>query len=246
MFAFLALVFAASFVVLGVGSGGGVGDFLQDFFRDTGGGGGNGPSVDKARERVSKNPKDAAAWLALADALRDNDRQEESIGPLERYLALRPKDEDAISRLAALYLDKTRRLGADLDRIQLEELLVRSNSFNVPTESFLGKELANDPIAKAILEELNNRRGAAYSDFSAAGTKAVSAYKRLAALRPDDANLQVDLAITAQSVGDYRSALAAYRRYLKLVPDSPDAPEIRRRIKEIEQLLKGSVAPTGQ
>ena len=62
IFIFLALVFAASFVFLGVGSGSsGIGDLLRGNFHF--GGGSSGPSIGKAQAKIKKNPNDAAAYL---------------------------------------------------------------------------------------------------------------------------------------------------------------------------------------
>src|SRR5919202_4624230 len=61
-FAFMVLVFGLGFVFLGVGSGSSIGDLLQGHFGDLFGGGSSGPSISKVKERVKKNPRDAAAW----------------------------------------------------------------------------------------------------------------------------------------------------------------------------------------
>src|ERR671931_592510 len=59
VFIFLALVFALSFVFLGVGSGSsGIGDLLRGNFNFFGGGS-SGTSVSKAQKRIDKNPRDA-------------------------------------------------------------------------------------------------------------------------------------------------------------------------------------------
>src|SRR5438067_5454627 len=58
MFIFLALVFAASFVLLGVGSGSsGIGDLLRGNFHLFGSS--SGPSISKAEDKIKKNPNDA-------------------------------------------------------------------------------------------------------------------------------------------------------------------------------------------
>src|SRR6184192_1072240 len=63
IFIFLALVFAASFVFLGVGSGSsGIGDLLRGNFHLFGSGSSSGTSVSGAQKRIEKNPKDAAAY----------------------------------------------------------------------------------------------------------------------------------------------------------------------------------------
>ena len=80
----LALVFALSFVVFGVGAGGtGIGDILRG-----GGSTGSGPSVDAAQKRVDEHPKDPAALRALATALQNDGRADEAIPILEQRMKI--------------------------------------------------------------------------------------------------------------------------------------------------------------
>ena len=98
MFVFLALVFGLGFVGFGVGAGGvGVGDVFR-------GGGGGGPSVESAREKTEENPKNAAAWEELSQALQAEGDNAEAIQAQQQLVALRPKDPNALRTLAALQL----------------------------------------------------------------------------------------------------------------------------------------------
>src|SRR5947208_14768433 len=86
IFIFLALVFAASFVLLGVGSGSsGIGDLLRGNFHF---GGSSGPSIGKAQDRIDKNPGDAPAYLDLAKAYEGKGRTDDAIGALTSYVKL--------------------------------------------------------------------------------------------------------------------------------------------------------------
>ena len=88
---FLAIAFAASFVLFGVGTGFGG---LQDILLQEQAVGG-GPSEETARERTEKNPRDAQAWRDLSTALLNKGEGDEAIQPLARYVALEPDDVDA-------------------------------------------------------------------------------------------------------------------------------------------------------
>ena len=69
VFAFLAVVFALSFVFLGVGSGGSaLTDILNGNIHLFGSGG--GPSIQSLEKNVAKNPTDPKARLKLANALK--------------------------------------------------------------------------------------------------------------------------------------------------------------------------------
>ena len=100
VFVFLAITFASSFVLFGVGTGFGG---LQDILLQNNGVAG-GPSEHDARDRIAENPKDAQAYRDLATALQNQQKPEESIAPLAKYVELEPSDTDSQRELAALYL----------------------------------------------------------------------------------------------------------------------------------------------
>ena len=114
MFALIAIVFAASFVFLGVGSGaGGIGDLLQGNWSDFFGGGSSGASaqIKKDQKRIDENPKDYAAYRDLAAAQASDDKLDAAIATLLKLKTVNPKDVDGLTQLAGLYIRK-----ADLAR----------------------------------------------------------------------------------------------------------------------------------
>src|SRR5215213_6130706 len=93
MFVFLALVFGLGFVLFGVGSGsGGLSDLLQGNFDLFGSSDPTKKQAEDARERIAKNPKDAAAYRELATALETQGKHDDAITALEQYRQFRPKD----------------------------------------------------------------------------------------------------------------------------------------------------------
>ena len=90
----LAVAFVLGFVLLGVGSGStGAADIFRNMFDF--GSGGSGTSISKLQKKVDASPKSAKAWRDLATALEQKQRTQEAVNALERYTALRPKDEKA-------------------------------------------------------------------------------------------------------------------------------------------------------
>jgi tetratricopeptide (TPR) repeat protein len=242
MFIFLALVFAGSFVVYGVGTGQGG---LGDIFGNLGVGGGGGPSITKSRERTQKNPNDAQAWRDLARALENDNRGEEAIAPLEQYTLLRPKDVDGLSELAGLYLAKADRWAGEYQRLSLVELVLGAPGFALDPGSPFGQALSTDEIYKVVSANLSQQKSSALAEYSAAASQAVGVFQKIAKLRPDDPQAQLQLADAAERARDYKTAIDAYRRFLKLAPDSPDTPTIKARIKELEKLLKSTSPAAG-
>lgn len=248
MFVLLAAVFAFGFVIFGVGSGStGISEVFngQIPFFDSGGGAG-GPDADDARGRIKDNPKDAKAYRDLATALENDQRREEAIDPLEHYTRLRPKDTNALSELAGLYLSKARRLETEAAIAQAEsQSLFQSSLFLPAAQSRLGKQLTADPITQAATTEASTRLTQLYGDTRTAYGSAQSVYARLAAAQPRDPQLQLQLANTAQLAGDTQAAIRAYERFIKIAPEDPLVPSVRAQLKRLRQAQSVGSPPGG-
>ena len=232
MFVFLALVFGLGFVIFGVGSDTGTG--IGDLFRD-GASSGDSVSVSDARERVAANPRDAAAKRELAIALHTEGETNEAIVVLGDYLNLRPKDEDALRELAALYLTKASARQRDAQIAQLNaSYATLAPTFAPGLQVGEGQSIAPDPIVEALADRANEVVSAAYGDAQEAYTSATQTYERLVELAPRDPNVQLELAQTAQQAGDYAKAVSAYERFLELAPDDPTAPLVKEQVKQLQ------------
>ena len=234
VFILLAAVFALSFVFLGVGSGSsGIGDLLRGNFSF--GGGTSGPSVDKARDKIRDRPNDPAGYRELATALETKGENDAAIRPLTKYTQLRPKDVDALRELAALHLRRADEFNTRAQLAQAEAGPALAQSIFAPDPSSkIGQALGTDPIYQSIQTLAQTRMAEAYSTAQTSYKAAVGVYKRIAAVSPSDPTLQLELAQAAEAAGDTATAVGAYERFLKLAPDDPTAPQIKKRIKELE------------
>jgi tetratricopeptide (TPR) repeat protein len=240
VFVFLAIVFAVSFVVFGVGSNvpGGVADILQ------GGSASGGPSVEDARAKTQENPGNATGWRELATALQADGRPDEAIAALERYTSLKPRDQDALRELAGLHLGKASRVQQELQLLQVQQQFANPGSeFAPPQGSPLGQALGQGgPITQALSSESSGRLSQLYSELQAEYNAAKLNYASLANLDKQDASVQLQLADAALNAGDSASAIAAYRRFLELAPDDPVAPSVREELKRLEAAASQSAS----
>ncbi len=234
------------FVLLGVGSGStGIGDALQNAFNF---GGNGGTSISSLQKKVDKNPNDATAWRDLATAYEQKQRPSDAVAALERLTALRPKNTDALAELASQYQSLATTYGNEYAAAQSSaQLAAPSTAFAPPASSPLGKAFADpgalkDPIAAAVSSVANASASAAYTKLQSTATKAEDAFKKLAKLSPTDATLQIQLGQAAQTAGDQASALAAYKKFLKLAPNDPLAPQVKRVITALEQATASAQA----
>jgi tetratricopeptide (TPR) repeat protein len=231
MFLFLALVFALGFVGFGVGAGGiGFGDVIRDAA-----GGGGVPSISDAEQRVLDNPKDAQAFRDLSTAQQAAGNTDDAIEALQSYVSLRPRNTDALRELAALYLQKA---SAAQQRAQIFQARsdflapggIRDTIFQVG-----GAPLAPDPITNAVSTSYDREISAAVSELQSSSAQAVEMYRKITQIQPKDPSVQLELAQAAQSANDVATTIAAYKAFLKLAPDDPTAPEVRRILKQLAQ-----------
>ena len=250
VFVLLVIVFGAGFVLLGVGSGtSGLTDVLQGNFGDLfGSTSGSSAQANKDRDRIAKNPKDYAAYKDLASALAADGKTDEAIATLQQLKALNPKDVDGLTQLATLYLSKAQQAQAEGQAIQSSSAnLISPTAFAPASTTKLGQAYQGlgDPIVNATQAQVNEKLNTVYGKLTAAYNQAVSAYKDVARLSPNDPSIQFALADAAERGGDTKTAIVAYKRLLKLAPDDATAPAIRSRLKQLQSQPTGTSVAAG-
>jgi Flp pilus assembly protein TadD len=235
MFVFLALVFGLGFVVFGVGAGGtGIGDIFRDQ-----GGTSSGQSVSDAQKEAADRPKDPQAWRDLSTALQTEGDTAGAIDALNQAITLKPRSPDAYRELAGLHLTRASEYQQQLQQAQI------TAAFRAPGTAFpslttkSGQATLTDPLDNAISTGATDDFSTLYQQASSEAAAAVTAYTRLAALQPNDPNVQLELAQAAQQVGDSTTAIAAYQRFLKLSPDDPNASVVQAQLKELRKNASG-------
>lgn len=236
VFLFLAVAFGLGFIGFGVGAGG-VG--IGDAFRGAGGASGI-PSVSDAQKRANENPKDAKAFRDLATALQANAETGDAIEALESFVALRPKDAAALRELAALYLVQ---VSEAQQRYQIAELrtgYLAASGIALQSINLGGRPLDLDAISSAVSSVTSQDSNAALGEAQQAASSAVEAYRKIATLTPDDPTVQLELGEAARNAGDTATAIAAYKKYLDLVPaNDPTAREVRRLLATLSAGARG-------
>ena len=236
----LAVIFAGSFVIFGVGSEvpGGIADIIGGPRGDTG-----VPSVSEARERLEERPNDPEALRDLATALQLEGETDEAITTLERLVAIAPRDETALRELASLYLAQATQIRQRALQAQARaQLLAPDEQFLPPPDSDLGRALGERPISDAVQAEAQQEFARLIRELQTAYGQAKDTYQTLAELNPDDPTVQLQLADASLNAGDTATAIEAYERFLELAPNDPSAPLVKQ---EIERLRAGSGAGTG-
>jgi cytochrome c-type biogenesis protein CcmH/NrfG len=250
VFVLLALVFAVSFVFLGVGSGAnGITDALQNAFnfgRSSG-----GASISSLEKKTQQHPLDAKAWRDLATAYEAKHRTNDAISALSQYTGLRSKDQSALAELASEYGVQAQDYATQYQAAQLDVATQTPPAalFAPPASSPFGKAFSDpkalqDPISTTLQQLAQAKQNAAFSGYTSAQRSAERAYQRLAALTPTDANAQLQLAQAAQAAQDTKVAVAAYEKFLKLAPTDPLAAQVRKQIKTLTPTTAATTTKT--
>lgn len=95
----------------------------------------------------------------------------------------------------------------------------------------------NDPVAHYLYGQLHEKRAAESKDPAEArrlDERAMAAYEEAARLDPTYADPFRAAGILRYKAGEKDRALSAFRQYLKLKPDAPDAQQVKDYILEIE------------
>jgi tetratricopeptide (TPR) repeat protein len=250
MFVFLAVVFGLGYVIFNVGGtipGVGLGDVLQNIGQDSG-----GPSEGDARQKIEDEPNNPAGYLELATALQRNGKNDEAVAPLERYISFRPKDRSALGQLAGLYLSEGQRAQQEAIRAQAElTQLTGGDVFSPDPSSQFGKTFGLGQVTQIEGDKITQRLNENYVEAQQAFQNATSTYKKLIAAIPqaeqaDQPSMFLQLAFAATSANDLKEAIAAYKRYLAVAPDSPNAAGVRQQIKQLEAAQKAQASQTQQ
>jgi tetratricopeptide (TPR) repeat protein len=230
----LAGVFALSFVLLGVGSGNsGLSDFFKGIVSSD-----SGPNTSKLVKQTQEHPKDAQAFRELATAYQTKNETEDAINALSRYTELRPNDDEALQELAGLYQTRAQELNTKIQEIQAQQALPSRSIFDPPSNTVFGKLYADstvlgDPIEQAASTLVSSKTSELNTDLQGALSSAVGTFKKLAARNPRDAQIQLQLGLAAEQAQDITTTIAAFKRFLKLAPDDPSAPQIRQALKQL-------------
>jgi tetratricopeptide (TPR) repeat protein len=226
----LAVLFAITFAFLGVGSGSNGG--LDQLFSGLNIFSSGGNPVSKAQKEIKAHPNLGKGYRDLATAYEGKGDTVNAISALQQYTTQKPKDAAAWSELGGLQLSQAQNYRAAYTAAsQARQLAAPSASF-LPTGT-LGQGIGTNPIEQAAASQVDVSVQSLQQQTQLAYTNAVASYNRAATLRPTDSNVWFQLGQTAQTSGDVTTALKAYKRYLKLSPNSQFATQIRALIKSL-------------
>jgi tetratricopeptide (TPR) repeat protein len=245
VFAFLAVVFALSFVFLGVGSGGSaLTDFLNGNIHLFGSGG--GPSIESLQKKVAKDPTDPKARLNLAKAYVTKNQTVDAIAAYKAYLKLKPGNASALTELGTLYGTRISEIKAEIQTPPTPPLSIVNTFSPVNPNSVLGTALSSlFPTELGVTSLQQGETDRLNQQISKVIDQHLGVYRTLAAKNPQDSSAFLEIANIAAGDGDSVAALAVYNQFLKKFPDDPLVPDVKNQIKALEKSIAQAQTSTG-
>lgn len=232
----LAVLFGATFAFLGVGSGANGG--LDQLFSGLNIFSSGGTSISKAQKEVQKHPNEAKGYRDLATAYEAKNDTANAISALQQYTIQKPKDSAAWNELGGLQLTQGQDYLTQYQAAsQAAQLAAPSTAF-LPTGK-LGQAIGTNQLEQSAASDANATVQSLQSKVQLAFSSSVASYQKVTTLQPNNADDWFQLAQTAQQSGDVKTAVTAYKRYLKLNPNSTNAAQIRSLIKELSPKPSG-------
>jgi Flp pilus assembly protein TadD len=227
VYAVLAVVFAFSFVLVGVGSGtgGGLNQLFNGIFS-----GGGGSSVSKAQDLVKKDP--AAGYRQLATAYETNGENAQAMTALQHYLKIKKTDAASWAELGNLALSQGTQYSTAYSTAAQNAQTVDPSAPFQPAGT-LGTAIGANTTYQQAAQNASTKATKLYTKATTALGAAVTDLQQAAKIKPRNSSYQQELANAAANSGNSKVAVAALHRYLKLNPNSPLAPQIRKEIASL-------------
>lgn len=232
LYALLAVVFAATFAGVGVGSGGGN---LSQLY--TGLFGGSSNSISKAQGEIKKNP--AKGYLDLARAYETKSDSAQAVTALQSYLALKKKDANVWAELGGLELTQAQTYATQYQAAQQAAQLADPSTAFQPGGT-LAQAIGTNAAYQTASQQASSQTSTLYQQATTSLQSAVTDYQKSAKLQPHSATAQQELATAAENAGNIPVAIGAWKKYLKLYPNSPQRGAIESRIKQLSKQLPAS------
>jgi tetratricopeptide (TPR) repeat protein len=235
IYAFLAVIFAATFAGVGVGSGNGGG--LDQLYSGLFGGGGD--SVSKAQKEIEKNP--VKGYRDLATAYETKSDNAGAITALQSYLALKKKDANVWSELGGLQLTQAQTYLAQYQAVQANAQLADPSAPFLPSGT-LAQAVGTNAAYQNAAQQASSQSSALYQQVTSSLSSAVTSYQQVTKIRPRSTTAWEELATAATNAGNSQVALGAWQKVLKLDPHNPQRSSIEKQIASIKKQL----APASQ
>jgi hypothetical protein len=233
VFLVLAVLFAISFAAIGVGSGsGGLGQVFNGIL-----GTGDDP-VAKALGEVKTNP--AKGYRDLANAYVTKNDLPAAITALKQYVAIKKTDAAAWTQLGSFEKTQGDTYAAEYQQV-LQATSIQAPSSIFALKGHLQGSFPTNPIDDYYTRLNQNTAQPLFTNAQTSYASSLTDFQNAAKYvkKSDLPNAEQAVANAAAIAGQGKVAVAAWQRYIDLVPDTPQLAQI----EDLCKRLGGKCAP---
>jgi tetratricopeptide (TPR) repeat protein len=247
LFVVMIVIFGASFVIGGVGTGNQAS--LSDIFGNSGGSSGTttptAGSVGSLEKKVKAQPKNAQAWTDLANAYASATQPSDEARAWAKVNALKPGNMETLQRLALAQAQVANNNSSQAPQLQQAGLSQSPGNDSTFAGGTLGT-LSEDPVTQAQAAAESDQQSKYLTQASTYAKKANTWWKRstgtygkivsLPSFSKNDlaATIWLNYGSAAQSANDTKTAIKAYDSFLKLAPDDVNAAQVKKILKQLK------------
>jgi hypothetical protein len=238
LYALLAVIFAITFVGVGVGSGTqGLSGLYSGIF------GGGSDEVSKAKDEIKDHP--AKGYLALARAYETKGDAAQAVSALHSYLGLKKKDANAWAELGGLELSQAQTFASQYQSAAQAAQLADPSAPFLPNGTLATAVGTNAAYAVAA-QQASSQTSSFYQQATTALNSAVGDYQKAVKIQPRNATRQQELAVAAENAGNIPVAIGAWKMVNKLEPNSPQHAQIAAKIKQLSKTQAQAASSASQ
>jgi tetratricopeptide (TPR) repeat protein len=239
LYGLLAVVFALTFVGVGIGSGsGGLSQLWTGIFGGSGAG-----SISKAQSEIKTNP--AKGYRDLATAYESKGQSADAISALQSYVVVRKKDANAWAELGGLQETQAQKYTTEYTNAQQASQLADPSASFLPGGA-LATAVGSNAAYQTAAQQASTRVQNLYQQALSALGSAVSNYRQVTKIQPHNATAWSELATAAHNAGEGTVELNALHHYLASYPNSPLRKQIEAQIKQVKKSLAQTGSSTPQ
>jgi tetratricopeptide (TPR) repeat protein len=188
-------------------------------------------AVSKAKNQIKDHP--AAGYRALATAYETKGDTDQAISALQSYLLVKKKDANAWTELGGLETSQAQTVVAQYQSAQQAAQLADPSAPFQPGGT-LAQAVGTNPAYQGAAQQASAQTSTLYQQAITKLSSAENDYKKAARIHPRDVTAQLQLASAAEQTGDSKTAIAAFKRALKINPHSPQNAQIKAQLKQLQ------------
>ena len=145
------------------------------------------------------------------------------------------------AELGGLQQSQARALATQYQQAQQAAQLADPSAPFQPS-GLLAQAVGTNPAYSGASQQASALTSKLYGEATTKLSDSVTSYQTAAKLKPRSSTAQQQLALAGENAGNLQVAIAAWKRYLQLAPNSPQRGLIEKRVHQLQKSLAATAA----